>query len=240
MNRLAPFPGNAGEAADERQHKRCGERGQHGVAPAPHRRAHHRTDRPCQDRLAVQPSVQVFGQRQCTGIAAARLLLQALQADDLEVAGDLAIDLRWATRAVGCAPCRASRPAWCRRTAPGRSARRTGSCPGRRRRSPSRARPGPGSPARAPCTTASRSGCRMRQVAVGVDPLGQAEVGDVRLALLVEQDVRRLQVAVEDAALMGVMDRLRGDGDQPRRARESRRRTPRAACPGWSRRSASC
>ena len=36
--------------------------------------------------------------------------------------------------------------------------------------------------------------------------LGQAEVGDVRLALVVEQDVGRLEVAVEDAALVGVVD----------------------------------
>ena len=57
----------------------------------------------------------------------------------------------------------------------------------------------------------------MRQLGVAVDPLGQAEVGDVGLALLVEQDIGRLQVAVEDAALVGVMDRLGDDGDQPRR-----------------------
>ena len=41
---------------------------------------------------------------------------------------------------------------------------------------------------------------------VRLDPLGQAEVGDVRLAVGVEQDVGRLEVAVQDAALVGVVD----------------------------------
>ena len=60
-------------------------------------------------------------------------------------------------------------------------------------------------------------GARLRQVAVALDPPGQAEVGHVRLAALVDQDVRRLQVAVEDPALMGVVHRLRDDRDQPGR-----------------------
>jgi hypothetical protein len=38
-------------------------------------------------------------------------------------------------------------------------------------------------------------------------PLGEAEVGDVRLALRVEQDVARLEVPVQDAALVRVVDR---------------------------------
>ena len=80
----------------------------------------------------------------------------------------------------------------------------------------------------------------MRHLGVGVDPLGQAEVGDVRLALLVQQDVRRLQVAVEDAALVGMVDRLGDDGDQPGRGARVVGELLRAACPGWSRRSASC
>ena len=45
-----------------------------------------------------------------------------------------------------------------------------------------------------------------RQLDVGLDALGQAEVGDVRVTLLVDQDVRRLQVAMEDAAHVGVLD----------------------------------
>ena len=55
------------------------------------------------------------------------------------------------------------------------------------------------------------------QLAVALDPLGQAEVGDVRLALLVDQDVGRLEVAVQDAPLVGVVHRLGRLGHQPRR-----------------------
>ena len=50
---------------------------------------------------------------------------------------------------------------------------------------------------------------------LAVKPLGQSEVGDVRLALLVHQHVCRLQVAVQDAALMGVMHGLSHSRDQP-------------------------
>ena len=41
---------------------------------------------------------------------------------------------------------------------------------------------------------------------VAFDALGQAEIGDVRLSLGIEQDVARLEVAVQHAALVGVMD----------------------------------
>ena len=60
----------------------------------------------------------------------------------------------------------------------------------------------------------------MREVAPRVDSPGQPEVGDVGFPLAVDQDIGRLQIAVEDAAPVGVIDG-RGDGrDQPRRGRE--------------------
>ena len=43
-------------------------------------------DRPGLDRLAAQEAAQVVGQRQGAGVALGRLLLQALQADRLQVA----------------------------------------------------------------------------------------------------------------------------------------------------------
>ena len=46
----------------------------------------------------------------------------------------------------------------------------------------------------------------LRDPAVVLEAAGQAEVGDVGPALAVEQDVGRLQVAVEDAAQVGVVD----------------------------------
>ena len=42
---------------------------------------------------------------------------------------------------------------------------------------------------------------------IDVDPLGQAEVADIRVPLEIDQDIRRLEVAVQDAAFVGVVDR---------------------------------
>ena len=52
-----------------------------------------------------------------------------------------------------------------------------------------------------------RAGARL--VRVGLHLLGQAEVGDLGLIVLVEQDVGRLQIAMDDAACVGVMDGAR-------------------------------
>src|SRR5204863_297224 len=45
----------------------------------------------------------------------------------------------------------------------------------------------------------------------------EAEVGDLRLALLVEEDVRRLDVAVEDPEPVGEVERVSALGDDARR-----------------------
>ncbi len=44
------------------------------------------------------------------------------------------------------------------------------------------------------------------QPAVRLETLGQAEIGDIRFALGVEQDIGGFQVAVQNAALMGEVD----------------------------------
>jgi hypothetical protein len=54
----------------------------------------------------------------------------------------------------------------------------------------------------------AQDGAAGRELDIPLDSLGQAEVGDVRAALGVGQHVGRLQVAVEDAAHVGVMQRL--------------------------------
>ena len=46
---------------------------------------------------------------------------------------------------------------------------------------------------------------------VRVDPLGQAEIGDLGHAIRGEQDVARLEVAVDDAGLVGQLD---GSGER--------------------------
>ena len=44
------------------------------------------------------------------------------------------------------------------------------------------------------------------QTRVILHQFGQSEIGDVRLALIVEEDIGRLQVAVQNAALMRVVN----------------------------------
>ena len=73
-----------------------------------------------------------------------------------------------------------------------------------------------------------------------LDALGQAEVGDVRLALGVEQDVGRLEVAVQDAALVGVVDRPGHRRQQPRPPARVPGQTRQMLRPGCRPRSASC
>ena len=46
------------------------------------------------------------------------------------------------------------------------------------------------------------------QAAVALELLRQAEVGHARVAVPVEQDIGRLEVAVDHAVLVGVLDRL--------------------------------
>ena len=51
-----------------------------------------------------------------------------------------------------------------------------------------------------------RAGERAGRDRLGVEALGDAEVGDVRDAVDVEEDVRGFEVAMEDAATVAVMD----------------------------------
>ena len=59
----------------------------------------------------------------------------------------------------------------------------------------------------------AKDGARLGQLAVSLDLAGQAEVGDVRPALVVDQDIGWLEVAVKDAPQMGVVDGLGRLGD---------------------------
>src|SRR5438128_2836450 len=53
---------------------------------------------------------------------------------------------------------------------------------------------------------------------VEVKSLSEAEIADVRLSLRIEKDIPRLQIAMENAALVGMMDGAGHRGEQPRGA----------------------
>ena len=59
------------------------------------------------------------------------------------------------------------------------------------------------------CHVAWRTDDRARgsQVEIRVEPLGETEVGDVRAALAIDQDIRRLQVAMQHAQAVSVIHR---------------------------------
>ena len=57
-----------------------------------------------------------------------------------------------------------------------------------------------------------------RHLRARLEDLGQAEIGHVRLPVAVQQDVRGLQVAVDDALLVQVLDGPGHRGDDPHAA----------------------
>jgi hypothetical protein len=55
----------------------------------------------------------------------------------------------------------------------------------------------------------------LRRNRFGLHALGEAEVGHVRRALGIQQDIGRLQIPVEDAVLMGVVHRTADHRQEP-------------------------
>ena len=185
-------------------------------SPGPLNRPFPDGDRPRLDRHATEPVVEIIGQGRGRVVAPSRVLLQALQADDLQVARNGAVERRGSgrRRLADLLERLGDRIAAERRAAGQEgvedrpqavdvAGRRHGPAPARGllgrhvgRRAHDRAAVG--------------------QLAVALDPLGQAEIGHVGLALLVEQDVGRLEIAVQDAPLVRVVDGLGGQLQQPR------------------------
>ena len=197
-------------------------------------------DAPRRDRPALQPGAQVVGQGLGRRVAAARVLLQALQADRLQVARDLRVDpgrglgtlLLHRSQGVDHAVAAEGRLAGQQRVEHGAQAVDVG-------RRGDRAAAARGLLGRHVGGRA-QDGARLGQLDVLDQALGQAEVGDVRAALRVDQDVRRLEIAVEDPAHVGVGHGLGRLGDEPGgrpRVVPVRRERGRR---GWCPRSASC
>ena len=157
-----------------------------------------------------QPALEVFGQREGRGVATRRIFLEALQADRGEVAVDLWIEQprisRFGAKHHPHSFKRAAANKW----------RATGEkLIQNRAHSIDIGRAGRGRAFRAArlfrrdVTRRAHELRRARHRALGFDQPGQAEIGQMRLAFMVEQDVSRLDVAMEDAALMRVVHAAR-------------------------------
>ncbi|MCI0681723.1 MAG: hypothetical protein L0Y71_06440 [Gemmataceae bacterium] len=188
------------------------------------------------DRVPRQPALQVFGHGERRGVAVLRRLFQALQADRLQVAVDAQVHGPRPRRiAVEHLQDRFQFGFGAERRPAGQQLVEDGAQPvhvHRRGQRFFRARL-----LRRQVARRADDGARARfqATAIGaaaIDAPGQPEVGNVRLAPGIEQDVARLEVAVEDAVLMGVMDRPRHLGqqrDRGLRVSDKLRRAPRQA-----------
>jgi hypothetical protein len=217
-------PGEGPDQADGRRRHR----GKPRVAAAPPADAAGEPDPARRDGLAGQPVLQVLGQGLRGAVAAAGVLLQALEADRLEVAVHrgvqgprpfrLALDdlQERVERRLGLE----RRPAGEQLVEDGPQAVDVG---------------GRGQPffaaglLRRHVARRAQDGPAARPPGIAGRALGQAEVGDVRLAARVEQDVGRFEVAVEDAALVRVMHRPRHRRNKLRGVAQVRSRLGRSA-----------
>jgi hypothetical protein len=164
------------------------------------------------DRLAVQVAAQVVGQFLRGRVAARRLLLEALQADDLQVARHRRVEPRGRGRVVlvDLAERLQDRRAQERRPAGEALVEDGAQRPDVTRRPDVRL---------ALCLFGGHvTGCAQDGPGGGqagiVGPLGEAEVGDLGRAVAGEQHVGGLEITMDDAALVGVLDRLSDALDQ--------------------------
>jgi len=56
---------------------------------------------------------------------------------------------------------------------------------------------------------------RAREIGTGVEPFGQSEIGHEWFTATVEQDVSRLEIAMQNRVLMRVLDSMRHFGHKP-------------------------
>jgi hypothetical protein len=211
-----PLPGHAGKTGDQDQHGH-GECGRElGLPSAPANRFAQQPGRAGANRLILQETAQFVGEFPGGAITAGDLLLEALQADRLQVPRHAGVQQSGRNRLGGADLLEGFRDrVGLERRAPRNQAVQHGA---ERIDVAGRA-----DLAMAPfglfggqvigraehlageCQVRGRSsGLRSR-----IQPLGQPEVGDARLAEGVDEDVGRLEVAVQNAPLVRVVDSLR-------------------------------
>ena len=206
-------------------HRRCGAAS--ASAALPRQRL-----APGRDRLVGHPPLDVLGQRPARGVAILGLERHRLQADGLQGRVDRRVELprRRELAPLHLAEDLADVVALERRLAGQQAVERraqavdvaTAGPAGPGRRGPARGSCRPACPAR--CRAASRrcrwprrarASARRRRARLGpAQRLGQAPVDHQRLAVLADDDVARLDVAVQHAAAVGVVDRV-ADVDEP-------------------------
>ena len=230
-----------GDQTDEGdEHQRGRQSRDRRAAPAPHPGASGRRNRPGGNGLAIEPSVQVIRQFSGCRVPPPRLLFQAFQTDHFQVARDLAVEPRrglgrflpHGLQGVDNAVAFERRLACQQRIEDRTQAVDIGR---RRDRAAAAQRLLRGHVGRG-----SHDRAGLGQLDALVEPLGQAEIRDVRLALLVQQDVRGFEVAVQDSPHMGVLDRF---GDVGQQGRDGPRVVPvgvQPSRPGCRPESASC
>ena len=203
--------GRRGQSSHARENHECRDG---RPAPGPFQQPLDRRDRPCLDRQVGQPAIQVFGQGLGRGVAVSRALLQAFEHDRFEVARDSRIERSWPGRLLlAHLPQRLQNRIGPERRLAGKQlveddAERV-DVDSRRDRLASALSLLGSHVARRPHDRARRGeAARFRRF----DPLGQAEVGHqgyqaieriIRTAS--KQDIGRLQVPVQDSALVSVM-----------------------------------
>ena len=214
---LGVVPQQCGE--DEQTRQQCGahpeQGGRRGTAASPFQGPLAPAGRPGKDRLLGKIAFQVLRQGQGAGIALRRGLFEAFQADGFQVAWDARVQRPWVVRLPvenlqDRVEGRRGAEGWFPREAGVKDGAETVDIHGRREvllgggLFGGHVLRGADNGPSARQFIAARAGGFRR-----AERLGQAEIGDVRLAGGVHQDVRRFDVAMEDAALVGVMHRPR-------------------------------
>ncbi len=217
---LGPEPSvvdeRSGDKPDQAEHTERGRDGPPGPSSGPFRQPLGRGDRPGVDRLAVEVTSEILGERAGRAVAPRRGFLKALQRDRLEVPRDRAGEPPRRGR-LGLAHqlehdehrlARERRPAGEHLVEDGPQRVDIG-----RRSDPRRVALGL---LGRHVVGRSEDGARLRPRAVAV-ALRQPEVADLgRAEVGREQDVRRLEVAVDDPRLVGVLHGERERRDGPR------------------------